>query len=154
MTLRLKERELVAVGVSLAAGCKPCTDYHFKAAREAKCGEAELRRAVEVGLDLRRRAVDVMTSFGLQHLGDEVAPLDMVPEQTTRIDELVAIGAALAVNCPTSLAHHLAAAERFDISEAEIADIAKLAIFIKGKAAAHAEKLVVAEPPAEVEAVA
>ena len=26
MTIRLKERELIAVGISVAAGCRPCTD--------------------------------------------------------------------------------------------------------------------------------
>ncbi len=66
----------------------------------------------------------------------------------------MAIGAALAVNCPTSLAHHLAAARRFDISEAEIADITKLAIFIKAKAALHAEKLLLPESKFEPEAEA
>ncbi len=35
MVIRLKERELAAVGISVAAGCKPCTDHHVKQAREA-----------------------------------------------------------------------------------------------------------------------
>ena len=44
MTLRLKEKELAAVGV--VTGCKPCTDYHVKAAREARASDEEIKQAV------------------------------------------------------------------------------------------------------------
>ena len=28
MTMTAREREIAAVGISVAAGCKPCTDHH------------------------------------------------------------------------------------------------------------------------------
>ena len=34
MAITVKEKELVAVGISVASGCKPCTNFHVKSARE------------------------------------------------------------------------------------------------------------------------
>jgi AhpD family alkylhydroperoxidase len=45
MPITKKEKELAAVGISIAAGCKPCTDYHMKAVREAGASDDEIRRA-------------------------------------------------------------------------------------------------------------
>ncbi len=109
MTMRLKEKELAAVGISLAAGCRPCTDYHLKAVRQAKAGDEEISRA--------RR---------------------------------IAIGAAFTVNCTTSLEHYLALAPAAAIDQDELAALAKLATFIRGKAISHVEALV----PVPVEAAA
>ena len=36
MTMTPKEKELVAIGISVAAGCKPCTDHHVAVARKAR----------------------------------------------------------------------------------------------------------------------
>ena len=36
MTMTSKEKELVAIGISVAAGCKPCTDHHVAVARKAR----------------------------------------------------------------------------------------------------------------------
>jgi len=149
MTLRLKERELVAVGASLAAGCRPCTDYHVKAAREAKLDDVDLRRAMNVALAVRRDALEVMQAYGLQHLGDAPGASDGVGAQSVRTDALVAVAAAIAVNCTTNLERHLAAARNLGVNDDEIADIAKLATFIRGKATAHVEKLLPVEERVE-----
>ena len=145
MTLTLKERELVAVGISVAAGCKPCTDYHFKIARKAKATDAEIRGALTNAISVRRDALRVMENYGLDHLGN--TDINRIGDgsyiKTDRLAELVSIGAAFAVNCTNNLEKLLLSAARVGrIAEDEIRAVTKLARFIKDRAASHVEKLV------------
>jgi AhpD family alkylhydroperoxidase len=137
-----KERELAAVGISVAAGCKPCTDYHLKAVREAGASNGEVERAVADALRIRGNALAVMERHAWTRL-DKNSRGDAVDRggETTRIEELVAIGAAFAVNCTSSLAQHLAAAKVVGITDDEVKAVARLAAFIKMVAASHVEKL-------------
>ena len=50
-----KEKELVAVGISVAAGCRPCTKYHFKHAREMAISDDEIRQTVTDAINLRKK---------------------------------------------------------------------------------------------------
>ena len=52
MAITAKEKELVAVGISVATGCKPCTDYHFKAVRKVRASDEEIRHAVADALSV------------------------------------------------------------------------------------------------------
>ena len=142
MTITSKEKELAAVGISIAAGCKPCTDFHVKKARESGGSDAEIKQAISDALSVRRTATDIMAAYGLAHLGGPKPARVAEPEgATNRVRELVCIGAAFGVNCVSSLKVHLDAAERAGISHEEITTIIKLSAFIKGKAASHVEHL-------------
>jgi AhpD family alkylhydroperoxidase len=153
MKLRLKERELVAVGASVAAGCRPCTDYHLKAARGAGLGDDEIRQVVEDAMSIRQNALEVMRAYGLQRLGEDTdVPVDSGREGT-RIRELVAVAAAFAVNCTANLERHLNAARALGIPDDEIDEVTKLARFIKGKAASHVESMVAVEESDESDTV-
>jgi AhpD family alkylhydroperoxidase len=70
MPIAKKEKELTAVGISIAAGCKPCTDYHVKAVREAGASDDEIRRAIEDAVAVRNAATLIMRDYGHSHLGD------------------------------------------------------------------------------------
>ncbi len=140
MVLRLKERELAAVGISVATGCKPCTDYHVKAARKARASDDEIGRAVAAALSVRTSATAIMEAHALAHLG-EAGHGDGTGGETDRAKELVSVGAAFGVNCASSLEKHLAAARAIGISDEDIADIVKLAVFIKGMAASHVNRM-------------
>jgi AhpD family alkylhydroperoxidase len=70
MAITKKEKELAAVGISIAAGCKPCTDYHMKAVRQAGASDGEIRQAVQDAVSLRNAATAVMEKYGLSHLGE------------------------------------------------------------------------------------
>ena len=154
MKLRLKERELVAVAVSVAAGCRPCTDYHLKAARGAGLGDDEIRQAVKDAMSIRQNALEVMKAYGLQRLGEDTdVPVDNGREGT-RIRELVAVAAAFAVNCTANLERHLNAARALGITDDEIDEVTKLARFIKGKAASHVESMVAVAESEESDTVA
>jgi AhpD family alkylhydroperoxidase len=127
------EKELAAVGMSLAAGCRPCTDFHVKAARRSGASDAEIKEAMSEAFAVRRGA-----TFGERR--PEADSAQSGPP--TRIRELVCIGAAFGVNCVSTLKAHLEAAENVGISPDEIMAIANLSAFIKGKAASHVEHLV------------
>jgi AhpD family alkylhydroperoxidase len=142
MAITLKEKELAAVGMSIATGCKPCTDFHVKAARKSGASDAEIKQAMSDAMAIRRGATEIMEAYGLAHLGEQRPGAD--PDRivtTTRVKELVCIGAAFGVNCVSTLKAHLEAAESVGITHDEITTVVKLSAFIKGKAASHVEHL-------------
>jgi len=143
MAISAKEKELIAVGISVVTGCKPCTDYHVKAVREAGASDDEIRQAMSGGLLVRKRATSIMGCYALAHLG-EVGPetVSKPTEPPDRIKTLVSIGAAFGVNCVTSLEQHLAAADAVGVSHEDIVKVTRLAAYIKKRAASHVERLV------------
>lgn len=142
MAITSKEKELAAVGISIAAGCKPCTDFHVKKVREFGASDAEIRQAIDDALSVRRGAADIMEAYGFALLQARNSAEDLPQAGTTeRVKELVCIGAAFGVNCVSSLKTHLEAAERAGVSHEDIGTIVKLSAFIKGKAASHVEHL-------------
>ena len=143
MPITPKERELTAVGVSVASGCKPCTNYHIKAARESGASDDEIRQAVTDALRVRSRATGMMESHALSRLGEaEQQDSAVISGDTNRVKELISVGAAFGVNCVSSLKIHIAAAETVGVSQEELAEIVKLAAFVKKRAASHVERLV------------
>jgi AhpD family alkylhydroperoxidase len=135
MAISVKEKELAAVGMSVAIGCKPCTDFHVKAARKSGASDAEIKQAMSDALAVRRRATEIMEAYGLVHLGERRPEDAEHVGSTNRVKELVCIGAAFGVNCVASLKAHLEAAESVGISHDDITMIVKLSAFIRGKAA-------------------
>ena len=63
MVLRLKEKELAAVGISVVAGCKPCTDHDVPAARKAGASDDEIKQAIAEALAVRRSATEIMEGY-------------------------------------------------------------------------------------------
>jgi len=143
MVLTHKEKELAAVGISVASGCKPCTNYHVKMAREESATDAEIKDAVTDALRIRRSAADIMEHHGLARLGENRPAVEALPlNETNRVTVLVCVGAAFGVNCTTTLKAYLNIAVKAGISQEEIVEIVRLAAFIKERAASHVERLV------------
>lgn len=142
MPITPKERELAAVGISVAAGCKPCTDFHVKKVRDVGASDSDIERAMSDAFAVRRGATEIMEAHALAHLGQAKPAARPEPMgEADRVREFVCIGAAFGVNCVSSLKAHLEAAERAGVSHEEITAIIKLSAFIKGKAASHVEHL-------------
>lgn len=143
MSLTVKEKELVKIGASVATGCKPCTDFHFKKVREAGASDEEIKQVISYAMLVRDSAKAVMENHGLQHLGlaMEEESADHI-EATTRIKELVSVAAAFAVNCTTNLKKHITAARTVDISEEEIELVLDAALFIKREAAYYVGQII------------
>ncbi|MHC4141844.1 MAG: carboxymuconolactone decarboxylase family protein [Planctomycetota bacterium] len=75
-----REREIAAVEISVAAGCKPCTDHHVGAAAKAGATDDKISQAVADALNVRRKAADIMEAHALARLGGEaVTVLRRVP---------------------------------------------------------------------------
>lgn len=143
MAINPKIKELVAVGISVATGCKPCTDHHVGVAKKARATDEEIKQAITDGLAVRNTAVNVMEGYALADFGEQTKAGDFPEsEPVDRTQALVFVGAAFGVNCVTSLEHYLAKAESAGVSQEEITEITKLAAFIKERAASHVERLV------------
>jgi AhpD family alkylhydroperoxidase len=142
MALTLTEKELVAVGTSVAAGCKPCTDYHLREVRKTEASDAEIRQAIAQAARVRRDATEIMEGHGLEQPRASGEAGGSSAEETSRIEQLVSVGAAFAVNCTSGLEKHLKAGQQVGIAEEEIQEVVGLAAFIKRMAASHVEKLV------------
>jgi AhpD family alkylhydroperoxidase len=144
MAITPKEKELAAVGISVAAGCKPCTDHHVTVARKARATDLEIKAAVAVALAVRRRAAEIMEAHASAQLAEAPAEAQAAPSlagASDRLTALVSVGAAFAVNCVSSLERNLAAAEAAGLAPDEIMQVVKLAAFIKRRAASHVERL-------------
>jgi len=143
MPLTFKEKELVNIGASVATGCKPCTDYHFKKVREAGASDEEITQAISYAMSVRDSAKEIMENHGLKQLGitkDKKDRREAV--KTTRIKELVSVAAAFAVNCTTNLEKHMAASQTVGITKAEIESVLIAADFIKDEAAYYVDRMV------------
>jgi AhpD family alkylhydroperoxidase len=61
MDVRIEE--LIAIGASITANCKPCIEYHVAKARENGASDQEISEAVAVGKMVRRGAASKMDQF-------------------------------------------------------------------------------------------
>ena len=52
-----KTIELAGIAASIAGGCKPCLDYHFKKALEIGCTVGEAEEAIELGKMIKQRPI-------------------------------------------------------------------------------------------------
>ncbi len=136
-----KEKELVAVAVSVAAGCEACTQHHVKAARAAGACADGLRRMVELALTVRQRATQRMAAVAHEELG--VAADLPSCEGAADLDRLAALAsaaAALAANCGAGVPGFLAAAKDAGATEHEGEVALGIARQIKKVAADEAEE--------------
>ncbi len=134
-----KDRELIGLGASIAAGCQPCTNFHVRAARIAGASDAEIAQAVNDALDASGHAREVMAQIVGQHytaptsdtFGREAGPV---------IRELVSISAAYAVNGVTDLETRVAAARRLGATDGQILAAIKIASAVKRVAVRKVEE--------------
>ena len=61
MDVRIEE--LIAIGASITANCKPCLEYHVAKARENGANDQEISEAVAAGKMVRRGAASKMDQF-------------------------------------------------------------------------------------------
>lgn len=137
MSLTMLEKELVAVAISVAAGCRPCTTYHLAEARRAGAGGADIEKAVAGAVCVRTSATEGMRRHGL---GLDPAPNGCGCSPADALAELIALGAALAVNCTANIDKHLAAARAVGVPQPHLDEVAGLAAMIRSKAVSHAEQ--------------
>ena len=50
--LKKKEKELIAIGISIAINCESCMEWHIKQALDDGASEEEILEAIEVGIEM------------------------------------------------------------------------------------------------------
>jgi AhpD family alkylhydroperoxidase len=148
MALDQKDKELAAIGASIGALCRPCIEHHIPAARKAGLTEPELARAVEVAQATHRAATELLFGRSRELLsGGAPAGVALRAEPTSRLDELVALGASIGANCHPLLEQHVAGALQQGLTAGQVRSAIKMAEIVQqhaaditaGKAAAAVE---------------
>jgi AhpD family alkylhydroperoxidase len=115
-----KERTLIALGASVAAGCQPCTAYHVEAARAAgACGRG-MSLVVEAALAGRKSATSAIDEWAERCQGGRLEVSAELRAQKRLIVELTSIATAVAVNSVPDLQEHLKAALESGASSVQI----------------------------------
>ena len=140
--LTQKEKELVAVAASISSGCVPCTMHHLKAAREAGASEAEVLGATRIALDVRDSATEVMAEVGQENLNYGYPGKAQSGSLEQPIDNLVALGAALACNSVAGLEYYSAVTRASCASSHQIQTAIGIARSIRKSAAEKADAIV------------
>lgn len=70
------ERELVALGASLASNCAPCVAYHIAAARKAGLHAGQIADAIEIADQVRQVPARAALDAALRALPDAVPDVE------------------------------------------------------------------------------
>ncbi|MDR3438628.1 carboxymuconolactone decarboxylase family protein [Telmatospirillum sp.] len=128
------DMELVAVAVSVAAGCRPCTTYHLGAARKAGAGEPALEKAIAAAVCVRTSATEGMRrhALGLEgdHEGCGCGAADLW-------EELASLGASIAVSCTRNIDKHLTAARGLGATPEDLKAVFASVESIRARAISH-----------------
>jgi AhpD family alkylhydroperoxidase len=133
--LSQKEKELIAVGGSVAAGCVKCSHYHFRQAFEQGASQDEVLRAVIGATEVINDSVEILqrTAYELMDVErDKVTTF--IDKSTDSLTALIKLAAAVAVNNVANTRRHIEAANRLGASPAEIHLTIKLAKVIQNRA--------------------
>ncbi len=151
--LNQQEKELVALGASVGAGCHPCVDYHLDAAKKAELVDDRVRTAITTAQVVAAQAAQELAHHLLRQLDAE----DLTPAAPLALDtELAALGAAIGANDRTNIERHMTALAALDASPSQIQQALEVAHTVQTNAAAiHlrvAQRLLAELPPTETPA--
>ncbi len=145
-----QEKELVALGASVGAGCHPCVDYHLEAAKNAELADDRVRTAITTAQFVAAQAAQELARHLLRQLDAE----DLTPAAPAALDtELSALGAAIGANDRTNIERHMTAAAALGASPSQIQQAVEVAHTVQTNAAAihlrAAQRLLKELSPAE-----
>lgn len=134
MTLSDSEREFVAVGAAVGAGCHPCTQYHSQAALKMGLGTEEVLGAIEQAQSVRARGGVAVANVGRRILGvdQQEAPAEGPP--ASRGSALARIGAAAGCNSGVLLAEYAGQAAELGIDAGAVREALDIADMVKTQA--------------------
>ena len=113
--LTQKEKELIACGAAVSAGCQKCANYHFKQAFEEGATKAEIQGAVAAATCVIGSSGEIMQrkAYALMEIEREEVPEQCSDEQD-RMTVLVKIAAAVAANNTNNIERYLKMAKTED----------------------------------------
>jgi AhpD family alkylhydroperoxidase len=133
--LELTEKELVAIGASIGAGCRPCIEHHIPMAREAGLPEAELTQAVNSAFALRSQATELFAARVDELLGGSPAAPPTAATEASAAGELVALGVSVGANSHPLLRRHIAGALEAGLRASQIDAALRTAEYVQERAA-------------------
>ncbi len=136
--LSVEQRELVAVGASIGAGCHPCVKYHIRAGTDAGLARGRVLAAVTSAERVAAEAAERMHVHARAQLGAEPAQ----PAEVSPLDDVLAsFGAALAANDLANIERHLQAASELGVSRSQLQEAIEVTQKVQQNAARiHVEK--------------
>ena len=143
LNLTEQEREIINLGISITAGCQPCTKYHVKKCRETDISEIEIQTIADQVMQLSTAASQIMKSRTL-HI------LNITNNKTTEYnsgyeskrDVLVGLAVSYTMNNTDLFDYYLTLAGNMGIGDREISFITETSRFIFYKAKAHVDLLI------------
>ena len=128
------QREFVALGAAIGAGCQPCTQYHVKAALKAGVGREEIVRALDQAQTVRQEGGVAVANVGrtMLGLGEEARAGSCLCSAS---QALVYIGSAAGCNAGGLLAGYLEAARGLGLPPEALAEAVEVAQAVKEKGA-------------------
>lgn len=150
MALDQKDKELVGIGASIGALCRPCIEHHIPAGRDAGLTEPELARAAGVAEAIHRIATELLFGRARELLRGGEVPAGMAAqvEPTSQLDELVALGASIGANCHPLLEQQIAGALQQGLTAGQVRSAIKMAEVIQQ----HAAEITASKATAALEA--
>jgi len=131
--LSQQEKELVAIGASVGAGCHPCVDYHLSAAKKAELADYRVLAAIMTAQQVAAQAAQELARHVQRHLDAE----DPGPAVAAALDtELAAFGAAIGANDRANIERHLNAAAALGASPFQLRQALEVAHTVQTNAAA------------------
>ena len=115
--LSTEQKELVAVGASVGAGCQPCLSHHLNVGAQAGLGGEQRLAAVVSAERVSAEAAVAIGDHTRATLGTDVSS----PALLSRLEEaLASLGAALGANDATNIERQLRAAADLGASRAQL----------------------------------
>lgn len=136
-----KEKELIAVGASIASGCQQCADYHFVKVFDEGATVDEVKRAVHDASEMIAFASEVMQhkAYTFMNVSCKVSAKEGVSGDLDRLSLLVRIGAVVALNCITGIERYIKLALKSGVALEGIQMAIALAEIVATKAREFAE---------------
>lgn len=135
------EKRLISIAASIAAGCKACTAITIRDAREADASEEEIKQAVMIGLEVKNNAYHEIVQETRKHV--EIMTKELIPHKitgATKLDQLLATGAAFAASFTIGVEQYSAVAEQLGASENDLIMVIEIARRIKEQTGIETEK--------------
>jgi AhpD family alkylhydroperoxidase len=134
-SLTEKEKELVAIGTAIGAGCQICTQFHVGTAVKNGLSQDEVRWAIDEAQAVRGQGGVAVANIGRRALGVEERPPERDEQPSGRSQALVDIGAAAGCNAGALLAPYLASAQRLGVATEELRSALEISEVVKEHAA-------------------
>jgi len=142
MSITPQERELVTIGIAVACGCQTSLRGNMLAAHRLHVADKDIADAVSIAINTRRSATDNIEKFVALDFTEISEPEQNLAQQDNqRVEMLVSVGTAFAVNCASSLRKHVATAEAIGIEAEDLNEVIRLSEFMKTVAASHVEQV-------------